>query len=71
MLRFSIAQSMIFGLIDGAIEDLKIVLSIIEKLSIPLDRARRVELGTRIGTLGTGSWTNLCWKYSNRLPEFQ
>ncbi len=71
MLRFSIAQSMIFGLIDGASEDLKIILWVIENLSIPLDRARRVVLGTHIGTLGTGSWANLCWKYSNRLPEFQ
>jgi hypothetical protein len=31
---------------------------VIENLIAPLDRARRVVLGTAIGTLGTGSWTN-------------
>ncbi len=53
MLKFSTDQSMIFGLIDGASEGPKIILWSIKDLSIPLDRARRVVLGTYIGTLGT------------------
>jgi len=60
MLRFSIAESIIFGLIDGASEDLKIIRWVIENLRIPSDTARRGVLGTEIGTLGTGSWANLC-----------
>ena len=46
MLGFSITESIIFGPIGGASENLKIILSAIENLSIPLDRARQVLLGT-------------------------
>jgi hypothetical protein len=51
MLIFVIAQSMSFGQIDGASENLKIVFCAIKNLSIPLHRAHRVLLGTRIGAL--------------------
>ncbi len=30
-----------------------------------MDRARRIALGTLIGTLGTSPWTNMGWFYSN------
>jgi hypothetical protein len=42
MLRFPIAQIMIFGIIDGAMENVKIKIWATENLSIPLNRARRV-----------------------------
>jgi hypothetical protein len=45
MLRFSIAQAMIFGIIGGAMEN----------LIIPLTIARQFVLGTSIETLGTVS----------------
>ena len=51
---------MVFRTRDGASEDLKIILDAIENLSLPLDRAHRVVLGTLIGTVGTCSWANLC-----------
>jgi hypothetical protein len=46
---------MIFGIIHVAIEYLKIILCAMENLIAPLDGARRVVLGTLIGTVGTGS----------------
>ena len=46
MLRFSIASTMIFGIIDGTMENVKIIIWTIENLNISLDRARRVVLGT-------------------------
>jgi len=51
MLRFFIAQTMIFGTIDDAINNLKIIISAMENLRIPLDRAHRVVHGRRIATL--------------------
>jgi hypothetical protein len=41
----------IFGTIESAIKNPKIISWAMENLSIPLDRARRVVLGTRIGAL--------------------
>jgi len=53
MLSFSIVQTIILGVIGGPTEYVKIIVCTIEKLSIPLDRARRAVVGTLIGTLGT------------------
>jgi hypothetical protein len=49
MLRFSIAQIMTFGIIDGSTENVKIIIWAMENLSIPLDRFRRRAVGTIIG----------------------
>jgi hypothetical protein len=43
----------------------KIIIWVMENLSILLDRAHRVVPVTKIGTFGTGSWTNLGGYYSN------
>ena len=51
VLRFLIAQRKSFGPIDGARENLKIIFWLILNLSIPLDRAHRVLLGTRTWVL--------------------
>lgn len=42
-------------MIDGAIENPKIVVYAIINLNIPFDRVRQVALGTLIGTVGTNS----------------
>jgi len=56
MVRFSIAQIMIFtpSLVLSVIS--KIIIWAIENLSIPLDRAHQFVLGTTIGTVGRGFW---------------
>lgn len=54
-LRFFTAQTTIFAIIDDAVENPKIKVCAMENLSTPLDRARRVMLGTRFGTFGTCS----------------
>ncbi len=43
---FSTAQIMIFGIIDDGMKNLKIIIWVMENLTIPLDRAHRVVLGT-------------------------
>ncbi len=35
------------------------MVGVIESPRLPFDRARRVLLGTLIGTVGTPSWTNM------------
>ncbi|CAF2805202.1 unnamed protein product [Rotaria sp. Silwood2] len=42
---------MVLGTIDGAVQSLKIIVRVMENLSIPLGRARRVVLGTRMEEL--------------------
>jgi len=44
MLRFATAQIMIFGIIDGIIKNVKIVICAMQNLTIPLDRAHRAVL---------------------------
>jgi hypothetical protein len=41
---------MIFGIVDGAVENVKIIICVMQNLSLPLDRARQIVLGTDIGT---------------------
>jgi len=65
MLRFTVAQTMTFRIIDGTMENLKVKVSAVLNLSIPLDRAHRVVLETLIGTFETDSWTNMGLFYSN------
>ncbi len=55
MLRFTVAQTMTFGIIDGTMENLKVKVLAVLNLSIPLDRAHRVVLETLIGTFETDS----------------
>ncbi len=55
MLRFSIAQTMIFVTIDEAIENMKMRICPMEKLSIPVNRARRTVFETSIGRFETAS----------------
>jgi len=45
--------------IDSSMESLKIKVWALVNLSLPLDRARRVLLGTLIEPFGTDSWTNI------------
>jgi len=54
MFRFTTSTIMIFGIIDGTMENVKIIIWTIENLSISLDRARRVVLGKSIEMFGTG-----------------
>jgi hypothetical protein len=54
MLRYRIAQTMIFETIDGAIENVKILICTMGNLSLPVNRARRAVLGIGIETFGTG-----------------
>jgi hypothetical protein len=51
---------MIFGLMDGAKENMKIIVRAIENLSILSDWARPVVLGAH-------SWTNCIWNYFHDL----
>ncbi len=60
MLRLSIVQGMIFGLMDGAKENMKIIVRAIENLSILSDWARSVVLGAK-------SWTNWIYSYFHDL----
>ncbi len=60
MLRLSIAQGMIFGLMDGAKENMKIVVRAIENLTIVSDWTRPVVVGAH-------SWTNNIWNYFHDL----
>jgi hypothetical protein len=53
MLRFSITQIIIFGIIDGTVEYVKLIIWTMENLSISLDRARRVVPGTSIEAFET------------------
>jgi hypothetical protein len=53
MLKSLTAKNTIFGLIDGARENLKIILRVIEDMSIALDRVHQVVLGTRVERVGT------------------
>jgi len=46
VLRFSIAQTLIFGFSTASSMIAKIVVCAVKNLSAPLDRARRVMLGT-------------------------
>ncbi len=55
MLRFSIAQTMIFETIDGAIENMNILICTMDNLSMPVNRARRTVLQASIKTFGTAS----------------
>ncbi len=61
---------MIFGLIDGPRENLKIILSAIKDLSIPLDRAHRVALDTSIFRIDIVKKMNIGSFYWNMVPEF-
>jgi hypothetical protein len=50
----------VFFWIKGvASANLQILVRVMEKLSMPLDRAHRVMLGTHIGAFGTHPWTNM------------
>jgi hypothetical protein len=60
MLRLSIAQGMIFGFMDGAKENMKLIVRAIENLSILSDGARPVVLEAQ-------SWTNCIWNYFHDL----
>jgi hypothetical protein len=60
ILRLSIAQGMIFGLMDGAKENMKIIVRAIENLSILSGWALPVLLGAHW-------WTNCIWNYSHDL----
>jgi hypothetical protein len=60
ILRLSIVQGMIFGLMDGAKENMKIIVRAIENLSILSDWARPVVPGAH-------SWTNCIWNYFHDL----
>ncbi len=71
MLRCSIGQAMIFETIDGAMENMKILICTMENLSISLNRAGRGVLGTSIGMFGTSTQTNRCRNYFNPVLEFQ
>jgi hypothetical protein len=62
ILRLSIAQGMIFGLMDGAKENMTIIVRAIENLSILSDPARPVVLGSH-------SWTNCMWNYFHDLQS--
>ncbi len=50
MRRFFITQITIFGIIDRAMENVKIIIWAVENMSIPLDRARPVVFGTSVET---------------------
>jgi hypothetical protein len=56
MLRLSIAQGMIFRLMDGAKENMKIIVRAIKNMSILSDWARPVVLGVQ-------SWKNCIYNY--------
>ncbi len=60
MLRLSIVQGIIFGLMDGAKENMKIIVRAVENLSILSDWARTVVLGAH-------SWTHCIWNYFHDL----
>jgi hypothetical protein len=47
---FPLQKIIIFEIIDGAMENMKITIWTVENLSIPLDRACRVVFGTSMGT---------------------
>jgi hypothetical protein len=67
MLRIFIDQILIFWIIGGAMENVKIIICAMEILNIPLNKASRVVLVTRIITFGTGFQTNMGRFYSNRV----
>ena len=65
MVSFSTAESIIFGIVDCAIRNLKIIACVMGKLSISLGRARRVMLRALVETLGKHLYTNMRKLYPN------
>ena len=70
MLSCDIVPTLVFRISTAVIGSLKIKTRVMRKLSIPLDRARWILLGTLFGTVGTHSWTNIGCFYSNMVPGF-